>query len=61
VIGDTGRDGAAIKKRPVTVPEFLATICQALGIDHQKYNVSNVGRPIRIVGPGTRPVQEALL
>jgi hypothetical protein len=60
VIGDTGPDGAAIRERPVTVPEFLATICQALGIDHQKQNISNVGRPIRIVAPGTRAVQEAL-
>jgi hypothetical protein len=48
ITGDTGPDGAAIKDRPVTVPEFLATICEALGIDHQKQNVSNVGRPIRI-------------
>jgi hypothetical protein len=61
VIGDTGADGASIKDRPVTVPELLATICQALGIDHQKQNISNVGRPIRIVAPGTKTVQEALL
>jgi hypothetical protein len=60
VIGDTGPDGVAIKDRPVTVPEFLATICEALGIDHQKQNISNVGRPIRIVAPGTSAVQEAL-
>jgi uncharacterized protein (DUF1501 family) len=60
VIGDTGPDGASIKQRPVSVPEFLATICQALGIDHQKLNISNVGRPIRIVAPGTKAVQEAL-
>jgi hypothetical protein len=60
VIGDTGADGAAIKERPVTVPEFLATVCRALGIDHQKQNLSNVGRPIRIVAPGTEPIREAL-
>jgi hypothetical protein len=60
VIGNTGPDGMGVKERPVTVQEFLATICQALGIDHQKQNVSNVGRPIRIVAPGTRAVQEAL-
>jgi hypothetical protein len=60
VIGDTGADGATIKERPVTVPEFLATVCGALGIDHQKQNLSNVGRPIRIVAPGTEPVREAL-
>jgi uncharacterized protein (DUF1501 family) len=60
VIGDTEPDGAAIRERPVTVPEFLATICRALGIDHQKQNLSNVGRPIRIVPPGTLAVEEIL-
>jgi uncharacterized protein (DUF1501 family) len=60
VIGDTGPDGATIKERPVTVSEFLATVCKALGIDHQKQNLSNVGRPIRIVAPGTKVVEEAL-
>jgi Protein of unknown function (DUF1501) len=60
VIGATDSDGVAIKDRPVTVPQFFATICQALGIDHQKQNLSNVGRPIRIVAPGTKAVQEAL-
>ena len=60
VIGATSDDGASIKDRPVSVPEFLATVCAALGIDHEKQNLSNVGRPIRIVAPGTRPVQEAL-
>ena len=44
----------------MTVAEFLATICEALGVDHQKQNISNVGRPIRIVAPGTRAVREAL-
>src|SRR5262249_36338141 len=60
VIGATAEDGVAIKERPVPVPELLATVCQALGIDHTKQNISNVGRPIRIVAPGTKVVQEAL-
>jgi len=60
VIGDTGPDGAVIKDRPVAVPELLATVCEALGIDHQKQNLSNVARPIRIVAPGTKAVREAL-
>jgi uncharacterized protein (DUF1501 family) len=60
VIGDTGPDGAAIKNRPVAVPELLATVYAALGIDHQKQNLSNVGRPIRLVAPGTKTVQEVL-
>jgi hypothetical protein len=60
VIGDTGPDGASLKERPVAVPELLATVCEALGVDHQRQNLSNVGRPIRIVAPGTRAVREAL-
>jgi uncharacterized protein (DUF1501 family) len=60
VIGDSGPGGDGVKDRPVTVSEFLATICKALGIDHTKQNLSNVGRPIRIVAPGTKPVHEAL-
>jgi uncharacterized protein DUF1501 len=60
VIGATSEDGVSIKERPVSVPELLATVCKALGIDHEKQNNSNVGRPIRIVAPGTQPVQEAL-
>jgi hypothetical protein len=60
VIGDTGPAGEAIKDRPVTVPEFMATLCESLGIDHQKRNVSNVGRPIRIVPAGTKAIAEAL-
>jgi uncharacterized protein (DUF1501 family) len=60
VIGDTGPDGASIKDRPVAVSELLATVCEALGIDHQKQNLSNVGRPIRIVAPGTKAVREVL-
>jgi uncharacterized protein (DUF1501 family) len=60
VIGATSDDGASIKDRPVSVSELLATICQGLGIDHQKQNMSNVGRPIRLVAPGTVAVKEAL-
>jgi len=60
VIGATSDDGMAVKDPPTTVPQLLATVCQALGIDHQKQNLSNVGRPIRIVAPGTKAVREAL-
>ena len=32
-IGKTSKDGMAVAERPVKVPDFLATVCQALGID----------------------------
>jgi hypothetical protein len=59
-IGRTGKDGMKVEERPVGVPEVLATVCAGLGIDHEKQNVSNVGRPIRIVEKGTKPIHEAL-
>jgi hypothetical protein len=46
--------------RPVAVPDFLATVCLALGIDPRSQNLSDVGRPIRLVDPKARPIEEAL-
>jgi hypothetical protein len=59
-IGRTSRDGTRVEERPVTIPDFLATICVALGIDPHKQNMSNVGRPIRIVDASGTPIREAL-
>jgi hypothetical protein len=42
------------------VPDLLATVCQALGLDATKQNNSNVGRPIRLVEPGAEPIKEVL-
>jgi hypothetical protein len=60
VIGKTSADGKTVEDRPVAVGDFLATICAALGLDPTKQNISNVGRPIRIVDPKSSPVKEAL-
>lgn len=59
-IGKTSVDGTTVEQRPVTVTDFLATICLALGIDPMKQNQSNVGRPIRIVDKAAKPIQEVL-
>jgi hypothetical protein len=61
VIGDTGKDGMEVKDRPVSVPDLLATVSLALGVDFMKQNVSNVGRPIRIAEPTAKPMKEILL
>jgi uncharacterized protein (DUF1501 family) len=55
-VGDTGPDGEDVKDRPVTVPDLLATVMKALGIDPTKQNVADNGRPIRLVDPKARPV-----
>ena len=50
VVGRTDRDGAAVVDRPVSVPDFLATVCTVLGIDHTRKNhPPGVDRPISIV------------
>jgi hypothetical protein len=60
VIGKTSPDGTAVEERLVAVPDLLATVCLALGIDPLKENMSNVGRPIRIVEKTAEPIKEAL-
>ncbi len=59
-IGDTGPDGMKPRERPVSVPDLLATICKALGVDPMAQNMSDIGRPIRLVDPKAKPIQEVL-
>ena len=42
------------------MPDFIATICKALGVNHTLQNMSNVGRPIRIADPSAKPLTEVL-
>jgi hypothetical protein len=58
--GQTSADGTAVESRPTSVPDFVCTIANALGIDPTKQNLSNVGRPIRVVDTNARPIQEVL-
>jgi hypothetical protein len=58
VIGKTSNDGMQITDRPVTAPEFLATITKALGIDPHTMNLSNIGRPMPIVEKSAKPIAE---
>jgi hypothetical protein len=59
-VGKTSKDGMTVEERPVAVPDLLATICHAIGIDPTKQNMSNVNRPIRIVEQAAKPVKEVL-
>jgi hypothetical protein len=58
VIGKTDKEGATVEGRPVSAIDFMATVCQVLGIDHTKQNTANNGRPVRIVDKGANPVKE---
>lgn len=59
-VGRTTKDGLKVEERQCSVPDLLATICQAIGIDPEKQNMSNVGRPIRIVEKAGKPITEVL-
>jgi hypothetical protein len=60
VIGNTGDDGMEVRNRPVSVPDFLATVVKGLGLDPTNQNISDVGRPIRLVDTKAKPIQEVL-
>lgn len=55
VIGRTDANAATVTERPVSTIDFMATVCNVLGIDHNKQNTAN-GRPIRIVDRGSNPL-----
>ncbi|QEL14988.1 DUF1501 domain-containing protein [Limnoglobus roseus] len=59
-VGKTGASGMEVEDRPVAVPDLLATVCHAIGIDPTKQNLSNVNRPIRIVDQAAKPIREVL-
>ena len=59
-VGRTSKDGTKVEDRPTDVTDLLATVCRGLGIDYEKQNLSNVGRPIRIVDKAAKPVTEVL-
>jgi hypothetical protein len=60
VVGRTSKDGSNVEDRPVAVPDLLATVCKALGVDPLKQNISNINRPIRIVHKAGAPLKEVL-
>ena len=49
VIGKTDAEGAAVVDQKVGTPDFLATVCELMGIDHTKKNDTPAGRPVQIV------------
>ena len=60
VVGDTGKAGAEVVDRPVQVKDFYATICQAVGLNPNKENISTIGRPISLAEAGAEAVKEVL-
>ncbi|HTU90767.1 MAG TPA: DUF1501 domain-containing protein, partial [Gemmataceae bacterium] len=60
VIGKTDKEGASVVERPISALDFLATVCELLGINWKKQNNTPIGRPIRIVDKGANPIKELL-
>jgi hypothetical protein len=58
VIGKTDKEGADIVEKPISGPDFLASVCKVLGINFAKQNQTPIGRPIRIVEKGAVPIKE---
>jgi arylsulfatase A-like enzyme len=58
VIGRTDAEAATVTDRPVGTLDFMATVCRALGIDHNKQNHHPNGRPIRIVDRPATPIAQ---
>jgi len=56
--GRTSPDGLAVDSDPTSSKSFIATVWRALGIDHTKTNLSNVGRPIRLADNGSTPIAD---
>lgn len=59
-VGKTSEDGTTVEDRPTSTVDLLATLCQAMGIDHTNSNHSNVGRPIRIVDKSAQVITEVI-
>jgi hypothetical protein len=52
VVGATSASGEEVRDRPIGVPDLLRTICHSLKVDADKENMSNVGRPLKVVDGG---------
>ena len=59
-VGKTSKDGTAVEGHSHGVPDLIATVAKAVGVDPKKQNMSNVGRPIRVADPDAKPIEELL-
>ncbi len=59
VYGATTDDGMSVKDDPVAIPDLLATLCSAVGVDPHHENYSAEGRPVPIVDQG-EPIKRLL-
>ena len=60
VLGESSEDGSEIKNRPVTIPDFHATLFTAMGIEISKDYFAPDGRLLKLTENG-RPITELLV
>src|SRR5262245_12956375 len=56
--GKTSESGEEVAEGKVDVPDILATLCAAVGVDPEEKNVSEQGRPIKIADG--KPIRDIL-
>ena len=59
-IGKTDSEGATVEDGKTTAQDFLATVCELMGIDFTKENETPTRRPIRIVDKAGKPVKAVI-
>jgi hypothetical protein len=52
IIGASNPEGTEVGEHPVTVPDLLASVCQALKVDPNKETMTPIGRPMKVVDGG---------
>jgi len=60
VYGKTDAEGATVEEGKTTAQDFLATVCELMGIDYTKENETPTKRPIRIVDKVGKPVRAVI-
>ena len=60
VYGQTDAEGAAVVDGKTSAMDFLATVCELMGIDSSKENETPTKRPIRIVDKAGKPVKAVI-
>jgi hypothetical protein len=60
VIGRTDKNGASVEDRPVSAADFMATVCEILGIKHSKINRTTDGKTMRLTAKSAEPIKQLL-
>lgn len=60
VYGKTDKEGAVVEDGKTNAMDFLATVCELLGIDHTKENETPTKRPIRIVDKAGKAIKSII-